>query len=465
MSANIRPLEYSEEVLAKRIVWVKLKNIQGIKDIEFNIPPSGIVRLNASSETGKSSAFRPFESLVTDKYNSKRDIESLVTKGETYGELLVRQVNGTFIGLHLDCTKTTNCFYIIQRPGDKPERLHYPLGLPNVLEELGWYTTGLKKQDFSINVRLKGELPIIDSSKRLNTELFNVALNDDVLESTHHSLKQSVAESNNTTSNLQSELGSLRYSIQALSVEDESALERELDMLTNLQECDTACDVLTSCITDLYVNLQRKPTHVVAPRQTVPLFDTVDTLVKLGGSLDTLCTLQRPQYFSVDKGVATNISTLTILGNMLNSLENIHKKPKKVTCDRSVSSKLATLDVLDRQLKHLSQLQRIEKVSKPRVSHRDVGKELIDLTNVDRLVRSLSELETSVSHRVHDDVTEIRCNKLLHHLEFLVNIAPVGEIFRSRIQSIQDEKSKYQCPTCGQYASTLHKHVKEETNV
>lgn len=460
MSANIRPLEYTQEVLNKRIEYINLKNIQGIKNISFQLPKSGIIRLNASSETGKSSAFRPFEALVTDKYNSKREIESLVTKGETFGEILVKLYNGTYIGLHLDCVKTTNCFYIIQRPNQKAERLHYPQGLPTVLDELGWYTTGIKKQDFSINVRLKGELPIIDTSKRLNTELFNVALNDNVLENTYSSIKQSVVESNHLTDQWNNQLQSIKYALSQLPTEDEVQLQRELDMLVNLQNKDEASEKLIEQITSLFVISRNKPIQHIAPKHIPQLIQQLNHLDKLSQSLNTLCTLQRPEHFSVDKDVTTNISTLTLINNMLNSLDIIQtsSRPQMFHNDKSIQDKINTLHHIDKLIYILNQIKSIEKVEKPCKPPRNIHVELSQLNTINKALSNLSQITQTLQTKPETQHKVLRYDKLLLHLNYLMSIQSVGEETKKKLEEIKVEKSKYQCPTCGQYVSSEHQH-------
>lgn len=460
MSANIRPLEYSEEILSKRIGWVNLKNIQGIKNIEFKVPPSGVIRFNASSETGKSSAFRPFEALVTDKYNTKREIESLVTKGASYGEILVRLYNGVFIGLHLDCDKISNSFYMIQRPDGTREKLQYPNGMHVVLEELGWHTTGTNKLDFSMNVRLKGVLPIVDTPKRLNTELFGIALNDSVLESTYYSLKDSCKESENVVGDCAQQLANINYSLNQIKVEDETVLETELEMLTELDRLDTYGNELENLLTNVHVQLGRRPAHVVAPKYVKPLLEEVDVLLKLESNLSTICTLQRPEHFSVDKGVSTTISTLTMLDSMLTNLEIIHKSvtPEHFVVDREIQSEITKLTYAERLMTPLSTLQTLDKIDKPSATHRNINSELHQLIAIDRLTKSVESVLDIVSQRVPNKSKLNACDKLLHTLDYLVNIISVGEETQAVLESTRLEKSKYQCPTCGQYAESFHTH-------
>lgn len=461
MPVVIKPLEYSKETLGKRLKSVRFINIQGARDVSIDLPPSGVIRLHASSEVGKSSLLRPFEALVTSKYSTKREIQSLVTKGCDTGELICELYNGTFVALHLDVTNMNKCCYGVQYPGKPLEQLPYPQSLPKILEILGWYTTGLTdKLDFSLNVRLKGVLPLIDTPKRLNTEILKIALNDSELDRTYEAVNKSLEDVNADLARVCTTLDGAKFTLDQLKLEDTESLKYELEALERLQAELSWLTQLENAITELYVTSTHKPTLQVAPREVLPLIEQLETYNRILGELELIVNTPKPQLYHAPKDVEELINNLKVLSDMEHSINDIIKlpKPDKVTVPRELEDKIKLHGNLTELEKNLSEIVQLRKPEVVKFNKADIESYISLYENLCSMETCLKDITTLLDRKPDYDRQLLVLEKLHLNLDFIeTGIYKLREL-DSNIKSIQAEKSKYQCPTCGQYFTDKYNH-------
>lgn len=462
MPITIKPLEYSEETLNKRLKSVRFINIQGARDVVINLPPSGVVRLHASSEVGKSSLLKPFEALVTTKYNTKREIESLVTKGCNTGELICELINGTFVALHLDTTNMNKCCYGIQYPGKPLEQLPYPQGLPKILEVLGWYTTGLNdKLDFSLNVRLKGVLPIVDTPKRLNTEIFNVALNDEELENMYSKVNLSLDSVNEDINKLSRVLEGAKFTLNNLKVEDIEPLKNELVVLEHLAYEDGVYEQLESSLTDIFTSVSSKPKKVTLPREVPSLIEQFSLFSKMEQSLSSILQSEKPVLKTVPSHLKGDIDLFKDIHSITSELSRILTMPKVTLkeVDKNISNDIQLFGAVQNVTNNLKTIIESEKPIVKKINKEEIKDLLNTYSTCSRLETSLTGIVDLITEKpVYNELCFV-ADKMCLTLAFVETCISELKTSKDSLNNIHEEMKKYQCPTCGQYAKGKHIHL------
>lgn len=469
MSEKFRPLEYSLETLAKRVKSIRIINIQGIRDITINVPLSGILRLHAPSEVGKSASLKPLEFIVTDSNRTKKYLASLVNVDAPFGRVILELYDGHYVAVHLDKEKVANSYYSIQYPDRRCEKLPY-LGVPQkILDILGWYSTGEKGSngdiDFSLNVRLKGQLPVIETSKRLNSEIFNIALNNEQLESTHKETKVKEKEVQILEEALLKMVNHFEYTLENLKVEDESQLEVELNTLNTLLTYDKCCEALDSHMTTLYNSINLKPSHVKAPTYARKDIESHEVLTHLSNNLSDILNLEKPKLVTGNAKVRNDISELTLINQLLNPLNTIISIEKPTVKSKLDSEILAGIGKLENVNFLMVLLDQLSMSKKPVMVKRD----LVDVQSSMATMQTILSLEKSISSCIlnkpklvdaKNQIRAINLDKLQINLDYILSAKTELDTLNGIISKIQHEKSQYQCPTCGQYngGSTEHEH-------
>lgn len=427
---EVKPLEYSEETLGKRIKAMRLINIQGIKDITIPFPKNGIVRIHAPSETGKSAFFKPLEPLVLPTYRNKIQLNSLVNKDSTTGEILLELYNGTVVGLHLDTTNLKSCCYMIRYPDGKVIKLPYDTVPHQVTDALGWFTSDVDGTKYCLNVRLEPPLSLIHTSDRLNGEIFGVALHDEKLEETIKLIKTRLDQSNILQEKVADKLNQIEKQMY-IPIVDTVELESKLELAKTLEYQYESLLNLDKSITDIYNLSLRKPVLTEAPKEYPQLSKELFKLSNLEGvTYNIISTLEGKVEPPLDVNldayyeISSQLKTLDALGNSVNSLLTLDKKEEPVSTQDA--SALLT------QLSRLNKLETLTTSINNQSTNLTKSKLELDKTKLERLLRLIEAIVTCKT-----------------------NIQEVNK----DLAKISEEKSKYQCPTCKQfYVDDAHNH-------
>lgn len=422
----MKPLEYSEETLNKRIDMFKIDNIQGIVSMTVKLPESGVIRVHAPSEKGKSSIFRAFEPLVTKTFRDKASLASLVNKNSDTGQLLVKTLGGTIVGLYLDKTKPSASYYMVKHVGQ--EAYKYPYGdVPEeVLDALGWYTTGVDKQDYCMNVRLRTPLSIVGTPSRLNSEIFNIALNDVTLEETYIKVMEKVTSVGKAEIALNSVLSNMQYAMN-LPVEDEKALEIEISLLENIQQNKTVLNEVNNVIEDIYNMRGNLPVWEPVPKHVPELLQTMSKLEKIQENVEKVLSMRQVPAKEPKKGhlehVKMSMNECFKVEKLLNTVkglrdlrENAPDKPMETAkeCEALFKQYVATQDAVE-------------------------------------TIQSLREMET-----LKRELNPLRQEKIGISLQMICIDLKDARSTQKILEKIQKERATMECPTCKQM------YIKEE---
>lgn len=303
-------------------------------------------------------------------------------------------------------------------------------------------------------------LPIIDTPKRLNTEVFKVALNDSDLERTYGLVNQGLDDIKSELNSVTSVLEGAKFALDNIHIEDTEPLKNELRLLEQLEQEDILLSALEESITQVFTASSRKPNYVKAPSHVIPLITKSETYTHLTQTLDNLLHLNKPNRVVSPKEVEPMISQFKVLSSLQETTNSLieSSKPNKVTAPRNLEKTIQLHGNLGKLARTLCSITQEEKPKYKSFDKETLSHNIELLDELSKLQGSIDSISQSLSRKPYYVKQEYTIEKLLSTLEFLESCNSNLELLNSKLGELHSEMSKYQCPTCGQYYSAKHSH-------
>lgn len=172
-------MQFSEQSLGRKIRRITLINIQGVERIVYEFEESGVTRIHAPSETGKSILTKAMQFFVLGQVRYKDIRESLLRDNTNQSMISIKMYNNREVAF---IYKDNTPLYILINEEGKKTIYQSEIPPKEILDELGYYVD--KEEDICLNIREDEPLALVHTSDRVNSAIFNCILENPEIEST-----------------------------------------------------------------------------------------------------------------------------------------------------------------------------------------------------------------------------------------------------------------------------------------
>ena len=232
-------LAFTDKALSRKVKYIVMKNIQGFEDVVYELPQSGMVRLAADSEVGKSIVLKALNCFVLGHIKRKDIRESLVRDSTNQSLIGLTLYNG--VNMYLVVTPTQS-MYGLKMPTEDLKVFPADTVPQEILDELGFYVN--LEHDICLNVRENEPLALVHTDDRTNSALFNCVLENPALEKGIYNLEQSLVTLNAKKSYLDLQKQKCLSALEAVSTYN--------DNIDELNRLSGQLDTYLSNLTDLH---------------------------------------------------------------------------------------------------------------------------------------------------------------------------------------------------------------------
>lgn len=256
LNNTIQDISFDETRLGMRVKSIVLVNVQGVDDIRYEFPESGIFRICAPSEVGKSILTKSVQVLISKEFQSKEAFNAM-RRDDTDKTLIAMELyNDNMVALLIT---DKNIYHITLKEGEK-KIIPYTGETPHeVIDILGFYVD--YETGFSLNVQETNPVLFVDTTERLNNNILNCSLSNDILENAIKKVKLKQAEATNILLDLESDMNKLTFALNGITLEDEVGLMDKIkyqDNLLTIANSILCLDTPLTEITEFLLKLNNK---------------------------------------------------------------------------------------------------------------------------------------------------------------------------------------------------------------
>ncbi len=159
---------------------IKLSNIQCHKELDIELPATGVIAFTGNNSNGKSVLTKVLKCLLSNQFQSRPKVRaSLINRNAPYGEVLFVRDDDATMRLHL--TRDAASTYVsVKWPDSEPvTRYLADKCFQDLCRDFGWHYTA--ERDVSLNIaELDDQLLFFATSYGCNYDILETAMSDPI---------------------------------------------------------------------------------------------------------------------------------------------------------------------------------------------------------------------------------------------------------------------------------------------
>lgn len=392
-------LQLNKKALSRKIRSIKLHNIQGMNDVVYDFPESGLVRIKADNEIGKSILTKTIKIFIKGHLDNKEVRESFIKDGTTKAYVLILLNNNYIVGLVLDNSISTKGYYYIQAPNKEVEYLPISETPRKIIDLLGFYYN--EELDFCLNIRESHPVIITDTSPRVTSEALSCAIDNPTIDTAIEKVQKSIKQTETTLSYINNSILAYQISLNNITIKDTNTLnarehyiKSSIALLKQIEAVKNGINNVTLNISNIF-NLQK---NLLLSNEDIDLlidkFSAYSNCQTLLNTINhNLIELQRLEYVKYSGNLPDLIEKFTVYKEIKNNIDTV----------------LSTIDVIKNSIESMKKHNLILKTLEKLILYKDIERDINWLFNSKELLQN-TKLEKKDNVENYINLLEVNSN-------------------------------------------------------